>query len=286
MKNGPASFSALTAAAARAAHLIVDEQPYIFADNLASVLLADLADELTGYHRAHGTHVVLAGARTQVTCRSRYTERRLAGAVGRGITQYVLLGAGLDSFAYRSALAGRLRVFEVDHPATLEFKRRALAAAGIAVPAQVSFVPADLAADDLGGRLADAGFDPGAPALVAWLGVAMYLTRQAIARTAGVVGRWAPGTELIADYLLPDEMSDEAGREYATQVAASSAGRGEPWLSRLAPEEMSCLLREQGFGQVRQVSQRDAVAARYWRRGDSLRPAGLFMLADASVGGG
>lgn len=285
MENGPASFSALTSAAARAAHLIVDKQPYIFADTLASALLGDQADELTGYHRAHGTHVVLARARAQVACRSRYTERRLADLAGRGIGQYVLLGAGLDSFAYRSSLAGRLRVFEVDHPATLDFKRRALDAAGIAVPAQVRFVPADLAADDLGGRLADAGFDSGAPALVAWLGVAMYLTRQAIARTAGVIGRWAPGTELIGDYLLTDEMSDEAGREYAAQVAASSAGRGEPWLSRFAPEQMSGLLRGQGFGRVRQVSQRDAIPAGYWRRGDSLRPAGLFMLAHASVGG-
>jgi O-methyltransferase involved in polyketide biosynthesis len=100
--NGQPSLTALTAAAARAAHLIVDNEPVIFADTLAQAMLGERAEELISYHRAHGTHPVLAGARAQVTCRSRYAEDRLAEAIGRGIGQYVLLGAGLDSFAYRS----------------------------------------------------------------------------------------------------------------------------------------------------------------------------------------
>src|SRR6201994_3932513 len=110
------SNTALTAAAARAAHLIVDDEPRIFADPLAARLLGDQADELIRYHTLHGTHPVLSGARVQVACRSRYTEDALARAVGTGVLQYVIVGAGLDSFAYRSALAGRVRVFEVDHP--------------------------------------------------------------------------------------------------------------------------------------------------------------------------
>ena len=122
--NGEPSLTALTAAAARAAHLIVDNEPVIFADTLAQAMLGERAEELISYHLAHGTHPVLASARAQVTCRSRYAEDRLADAIGRGIGQYVLLGAGLDSFAYRSPLAGRVRVFEVDHPATQEYKRR------------------------------------------------------------------------------------------------------------------------------------------------------------------
>lgn len=283
MGNEPAVFSALTAAAARAAHPIVDEKPHIFVDTLAAALLGDKADDLIGYHRLHGTHRVLAAARAQVTCRSRYTEDRLAEGAGRGIAQYVLLGAGLDSFAYRHALAGSLRVFEVDHPAAQEFKRRALAAAGIEVPARVAYVPADLAADDLAGLLAGAGFDAGAPAVVAWLGVTMYLTAAAVAQTAGVIGRWAAGTELIADYLLPGHMRDAAGREYAAQVAAAAAERGEPWLSGFAPDQMSALLREQGFGRVRQLGQRESVDARLWQRADVLAPARLLMLAHATV---
>lgn len=108
---------------------IVDRPPMIFADTLALGLLGGQAGELVGYHRAHGSHVVLAGARGQVTGRSRYAEEALAAAVGRGVSQYVLLGAGLDSFAYRSPLAGLVTVFEVDHPASQRDKRGRLAAA-------------------------------------------------------------------------------------------------------------------------------------------------------------
>ena len=96
------SQTALTAAAARAAHLIVNQPPRIFTDDLAAALLGQQADEFIGYHRAHGEHPVLSAARAQATCRSRYTEDRLAAAATRGITQYVILGAGLDSFAYRA----------------------------------------------------------------------------------------------------------------------------------------------------------------------------------------
>ena len=134
MENGQPSFTALTAAAARAAHLIVDGEPVIFADTLASALLGERAEDLLSYHTSHGTHPVLAGARAQVTCRSRYTEDALARAAGRGVTQYMVLGAGLDSFAYRrGGVAGgrRVRVFEVDHPATQDWKRRALAHARV-----------------------------------------------------------------------------------------------------------------------------------------------------------
>src|SRR5215469_338185 len=107
MEDGQLSFTALTAAAARAAHLIVDQEPWIFADTLAAALLGERAEELISFHKLHGTHPVLAGARAQVTCRSRYTEDALSRAVRRGVGQYVVLGAGLDSFAHRSGgLAG------------------------------------------------------------------------------------------------------------------------------------------------------------------------------------
>jgi len=161
MENGQPSFTALMAAAARAAHLVVDGEPVIFADTLALALLGERAEELLSYHTSHGTHPVLAGARAQVTCRSRYTEDALARAAGSGVTQYMILGAGLDSFAYRSGgLAGgrRVRVFEVDHPATQDWKRRALAHARVTVPDGVTFVPADLATGTLPGLLAAAGF--------------------------------------------------------------------------------------------------------------------------------
>jgi len=146
--TGP-SQTALTAAAACAAHLIVDAPPFIFADVVASALLGDRADELIGYHRQHASHPILSAARAQVICRSRYTENHLARAAANGVRQYVILGAGLDSLGYRPGLAGQLRVFEVDHPATQQWKCQALAAARIPVPATVAFVPADLVTGSL-----------------------------------------------------------------------------------------------------------------------------------------
>jgi methyltransferase (TIGR00027 family) len=274
-----ASQTALTAAAARAAHLIVDGQPTIFVDRLAAPLLGDAAEELLSYHRVHGTHPVLVGARTQVACRSRYTEDRLADAVRRGTRQYVLLGAGLDTFAYRSPLAGRVRTFEVDHPASQADKRVRLDMAGLSGP--VSYVDVDLESGDLAAALSDA-LEPG-PAFVSWLGVTMYLTADAIAATAAIVGGLGPGTELVLDYMVPASLRDEAGQSYVDQVAPVSEQRGEPWRSFFDPGGMSELLRSAGFTAVDHTGQRDAVPAAMWDRADALRPARLSTIAHARV---
>ena len=285
---GP-SQTALTAAAARAAHLIVDQPPVIFADTLALDLLGDQAAGLVAYHRAHGDHVVLSGARGQATCRSRYTEDSLAASIAvGGIAQYVILGAGLDSFAYRSPLAGQVAVFEVDHPATQDFKLGQLSAAGIPVPANVVFVPADFENDLAGGSLAEllvrSGLDLTSPAFVSWLGVTMYLTRAAISQTLAEISGFAPGTQLIADYILPAVLRDDTGNAYAGLVAPAAAKRGEPWLTFLAPDDMSALLEGHGFGPVEHVRQRDSIPAALWDRTDCLHPADLSLLARATLG--
>jgi len=281
--NEQPSMTALTAAAARAAHLIVDHDPRIFVDVLASAMLGDQAGEFLSYHRAHGTHMVLRSARTQATCRGRFAEDRLADAVRRGVRQYVILGAGLDSFAYRSDRADQVRVFEVDHPATQQWKRRLLSRARIPVPDAVAFVPVDFETDSLEEHLTRGGFDPSQPALVSWLGVTMYLTRAAISQTLAVVGRFAPGTEVITDHMLPAGLRDEDGDSYVEQVAPVAAQRGEPWLTFLSPGDMSGLLAGHGFVSIRHVRQRDAVDARMWDRTDSLRPIELSYLAHATV---
>ena len=209
LSNDEPSLTALTAAAARAAHLIVDGDPLIFKDDLAAALLGERADDLIGYHRAHGAHPVLSGARAQVTTRSRYTED-----------------------------------------------------------------------DSLPGNLITGGFDMARPALVSWLGVTMYLTPAAIGRTLTEIARFAPGSELIADYMLPAHLRDAAGNTYADLVMPVTAERGEPWLTFLTPEEMSALLRKHGL-EPRQVSQREAVGGALWERTDSLRPISLSFLAHA-----
>ena len=287
--NGQPSLTALTAAAARAAHLIVDNEPVIFADTLAQAMLGERAEELLSYHRVHGTHPVLAGARAQVTCRSRYAEDRLADAIGRGIGQYVLLGAGLDSFAYRSPLAGRVRVFEVDHPATQEYKRRVreVAAGGDGGTAGgVRFVAVDFGRDSLVEALRRAGFDAGQPALVSWLGVTMYLDESAIEATVAVLGGFAPGSEVVVDYMLPAGMRDAAGRMYADLVGQAAAEWGEPWRSVFAPGAMAALLARHGFGPTRDVGQRDMIPAAAWDRSDALQPAELSRIAHAAIPSG
>ncbi len=268
------SETALTAAAARAAHLIVDGEPRVFDDPLAATLLGGRADELIDYHRRHGDHPILAGARTQATWRARHTEAR---AVHSGLDQYVILGAGLDSFAYRTTV--HMRVFEVDHPASQRWKRQRLADAGIAEPATVRYLAVDFERDDLLAGLTAAGFDPTRPALVGWLGVSMYLTGTAIDRMLAQLGRLAPGSELVFDYFVPESMRDEDGRQYADQVGAMAAQRGERWQSVFTPAEVTQRLSRHGFTMVTHHAQHDA--AELVGRTDALRPSTLARLAHA-----
>ena len=275
--------SARTAAAARAAHRIVDQPPVIFADTVALGLLGGEADDLVGYHRAHGAHAVLAGARCQVVCRSRYTEDALAAAIAAGMRQYVILGAGLDSFAYRSGLSGRVRIFEVDQQATQSDKRARLAAARIHEPDNVVFVPTDFETAPLAGELVRAGFDSSEPAFVSWLGVTMYLTQEALGLTLAELGTLAPGSQVIVDYMLPAALRDEAGNTYVELVAPSSAEQGEPWLTFLSPQQMSGLLLSHGLTPLRHVAQRDIGDKGTWNRSDALRPAQLSLIAHATI---
>ncbi|WP_327139848.1 class I SAM-dependent methyltransferase [Nocardia sp. NBC_01327] len=279
MEEGP-SRTAMMAAAARAAHLIVDREPYLFQDTAAEALLGTRAAELLSYHRTSGDHPVLSGTRAQVTARSRYTEERLSA----GFTQYVILGAGLDTFAYRSPLAKAIAVYEVDHPATQRWKQELLTAAELDSSA-VEFVGVDFEDDNLASRLITHGFDPNQQALVSWLGVSMYLTESAIATTLDSLGRFARGTELIMEYALPSGLRDEAGRVYAEFALEASAQQGEPWLSFFTPEQVTELLERHGFAVAEHISQRQAVDSALWQREDALHPADLCRLVWATVRG-
>lgn len=269
--------TALLSAAARAAHLLVDERPAIFVDPLAKSFLGDRAEELLGYHQSYGSHPALSGARTTAVTRSRYTEGRLAEL---GVDQYVILGAGLDSYAYRGA--GHVRVFEVDKPAAQRWKQKLLADTGIATPETVEFVPIDFEEEQpLASHLVEAGFDLNRPALVSWLGVTMYLTEEAIGQTLHAISGFAPGTELIVEHLLPAELRDEAGQTYAELVMAAAAENGEPWRTFLSAEQMAALLRDHLLEPIDHVRQREALSE--WARGDALHPSDLSVLTRARV---
>ncbi|GAA2383267.1 class I SAM-dependent methyltransferase [Dactylosporangium salmoneum] len=264
------SRTALMAAAARAAHLIVDDQPYVFSDPLAAPLLGERAEELLAYHRLHGEHPVLAGARAQVVCRSRFAEDTLHAS---GHTQYVLLGAGLDSYAHRAG-GSAVRVFEVDRAATQEYKRDAVRSAGLG--GAVEYVAVDFERDDLVARLTAHGFDPALPAVVAWLGVTMYLTPSSVARTVAAVARLAPGSILVLDHMVPEADRDAAASAYVEAVGPVNASHGEPWVSFFSPADMAGVL--SGFA-TDHVSQEQLLGD----RDDALRPSNLTWITRGTL---
>jgi methyltransferase (TIGR00027 family) len=280
MNRDQPSGTALATAAARAAHLIVDAEPWILEDSLALPLLGDEADRLINVHRDPGVADV-AAVRVAITSRSRYVEGHLSKAASRGIRQVVILGAGLDSLAYRSPHRGRLSFFEVDHPVTQAWKRERLKAASIPVPGAVTFVAVDFRDESLDERLGHAGFDRSRPAFVIWLGVTQYLTPTAIGSTLDVVGRFAPASELVVEYLVPEMLRDDAGRAMADWFMPRAAASGEPWLTFFTPDELAENLRARGLVVTDDVARRDQVDHSIWRRSDRLRPHELGRLARA-----
>lgn len=231
------------------------------------------------YHRASGSHPVLAGTRAVVATRSRFAEDRLALAVEGGIDQYVILGAGLDSFAYRSPLASRVRVFEVDAPATQLWKREKMA--GIHPIGELTFVSLDLRDAPLIDRLVAASLTTSRPAFLSWLGASFYLDAQSVASALARLASLAPGTEIVMDYVLPPELRDEAGETYAGFAMPVAESSGEPWRSTFTPEAMESMLSESGFEVLENVGQRACIEASLWQRSDALEPIGLWMAAHA-----
>ena len=179
------------------------------------------------------------------------------------------------------AAGGPVRVIEADHPATQRWKRARLAEAGLPAQGEVRLAEADLETGTLAAALALAGFDYGRPALISWLGVTMYLTAAGLTSTLATLSRCVAGTELVAEYLVPDDLRDDLGHGYARLVAPIAAAQGEPWRTVLRPEEMAGLLAGHGFAVLTNVPQRDAVPGRLWDRADALRPAGLSWLVHA-----
>jgi methyltransferase (TIGR00027 family) len=261
------SETAMGVARLRAMHQLRDGEPKILDDPVTPRLLgaklverirqADLSAEPPG----------LAGLRSHVVLRSRYAEDRLHDAVARGVAQFVLLGAGLDTFAYRQpAWAHGLRVFEVDHAASQAAKRRLLAERGIEAPSNVRYATADFEAPDTIVRaLAEQGFDMTRPAVAACLGVIVYLTMPAVDGLLQFGARLAEGSELIFTISAPHEQTRET-------FAARAAAVGEPWLTFLAPDDVLRRLRAFGFRDAFQPTI-EALTARYFSgRSDALPP--------------
>ena len=264
----------------RAAHQLM-EQPRILDDPIAVRLLgAGFARDLE-----RASHRVARDFRAFMAARSRYAEDRLAEAVAGGVAQYVILGAGLDTFAYRNPFPS-LRVFEVDFPATQEGKRTMLAEAQIALPAGLTFVPLDFEHKTLAGGLAEAGFDVGSAAFFGWLGVVPYLTLDAFRATLAAIAQLPAGSAVSFDYAVAPETLSPLGRKAFDALAGRVAAAGEPFQLFFTPEQMESELRRAGFRRVEQLDSERLNELYFKDRADGLKLSalGLGMLATAWVG--
>jgi methyltransferase (TIGR00027 family) len=271
VRQGVPSRTAQVVASLRAAHQLLDE-PLVLADPLALPMLGPSAEAALRADPFAQNHPLLRSLRATLVVRSRFVEDELARCVAAGVRQYVVLGAGLDTFACRNPYqAEGLRVFEVDHPGTQGWKQEMLAAAGIAVPASLSFVPLDFERDQLGAALARSGFRADQPACISWMGVTMYLTSDAVLATLRTLAGFARGSCLCFDYRVPAAMLNPMERAATEVLEQRAAAAGEPWLSSFDPAQLEGQLLELGFSAAKSATP-DELDERYLaRRKDGLR---------------
>jgi methyltransferase (TIGR00027 family) len=274
------SHTAHRVAVRRAAHQILDHPP-VLEDPLAIPILgAETAAALRSDPSRFESGPLSPYLRAFMAVRARFAEDQLAALRARGVGQYVILGAGLDTFAYRDPSPGLpLRVWEVDYPATQAWKREQLGGAGIAIPAHVTFAAIDFERDALPDVLAAAGFDAAPGALFAWLGVTPYLTHAAIRATlAYVAGATRAGGGVVFDYAIAPELLSPARRAVHAALAERVEAAGEPFRSSFEPQALADELRSLGFAVAEDVSP-DELNARYLSdRTDGLRVGGLTHL--------
>jgi methyltransferase (TIGR00027 family) len=255
----------------RAAHQVLD-RPAIFVDPVA---LAIVGAEVAEIEREPRHQLLPARSlRAFMAARSRVAEDALAVAVTeRRVSQYVVLGAGFDTFAFRNPFA-RLKVFEVDHPATQQHKRERTAEAGLATPDGLTYVAIDFEREELDVVLSRSGFDMSRPAFFSWLGVVPYLPLAAIEKTLRFIASGNESREVVFDYAVDPALLPALERAAVHALAKRVAAAGEPFRTYLRPPELSALLHEYGFEFVNQVTP-DEINARYFAdRDDGLRVRG------------
>jgi methyltransferase (TIGR00027 family) len=261
----------------RATHQVLD-RPVVLDDPVAIPILGEeVAAALRDNPAAYERGPLDAYLRAFMVARSRFAEDHLDAARDAGVTQYVLLGAGLDTFAYRQRRPdSALRVFEVDQPATQGWKRQLVAAARIPIPANLRYVPVDFEHDRLDDSLAHAGFVAGAGAVFCWLGVTMYLTSEAIDATLRYIAASAgPHGGVAFDYSIDRALMTGSQLAVYDALAARVAAAGEPWVATFAPDALAARLRALGFATVEDAGAEELNARYFAGRADGLRVGGL-----------
>jgi methyltransferase (TIGR00027 family) len=282
-----ASFTAIGAAEMRAAHLLLDEDPKILRDDFAlrfsgsdseASLREDTDTMLAEVAAKVGSDVaqqVFQATRAVMIVRSRYTEDALSRAIAGGITRYVILGAGLDSFAWRNPhLAATVEIFEIDHPASQQWKRLRLQDLGIDQPSNLTMLPIDFEKQTLLKGLRDGGCPLEEPAFFSWLGVTQYLTREAVLGTFKQVATLASGTEISFTFVVPQSLLAGDDQRLFAMAAAGAAARGEPWVTFFEPVELTSQLEGFGFTRIEDFSPGEANIRYFAGRRDGLRVPG------------
>ncbi|MET7567839.1 class I SAM-dependent methyltransferase [Streptomyces sp. NPDC005492] len=265
-----ADHTAVRVALWRALHAQVDPPPHVIEDEVG-LRLADPGDDWRD--RPDMDVEATRRIRASIVARARFVEDVVLEQAEKGVDQYVVLGAGLDTFAQRRPeLGAKIRVFEVDRPGTQAWKRRRLAELGYDVPDWLRFVPVDFEGD-WWGRLAAAGLDTGRPAVVAATGVTMYLTQDAITTIFRLIARLAPGSTLVTTFLRPvDDVEPEQRAQLEVAVEGARAA-GTPFLSFFTPEQVLELGRECGFRETRHVSASELAQRYFAGRGAGVGPS-------------
>jgi methyltransferase (TIGR00027 family) len=263
--------TAIGAAVTRASHLFRDGEPKILRDEFALPLSGISREEAEERLAAFPHHTSAAWV-----LRSRYAEDRLAGARGH-LNQYVILGAGLDSYALRHAVdLNDLTIFEVDDPPMQAWKRARLKALGLEAPRQLRFASCDFERGSIADALAAAGFVPEAPAFISWLGVTQYLSATSVSDTLRWAADCAPRSEIVLTFVVP---GPEAERERALLVARMNID----FSTFFTPDQMTDVLRQAGFRQIEHFTPEQANSVYFHRRSDGLRAPTLERLVSATV---
>jgi methyltransferase (TIGR00027 family) len=254
----------------RALHVEIDSPPHVFEDTLG----LRLADPDDGWRDRPDMSPFTRPFRASIVARARFVEDLVMEQAVGGVGQYVILGAGLDTFVQRRPeRASRLRVFEIDRPGPQEWKRQRLVDLGLGIPSCLRFVPVDFESGDAWwDRLRQAGFDSTKPAVVACTGVSMYLSRDAIVAMLRQVAALARGSTLVLSFLLPVEMAAPDVRPGMERAVEGARANGTPFISFFMPTEMLTQAREAGFRIVRHVASADLAQRYFAGRADGLRP--------------
>ncbi|HQR03480.1 MAG: class I SAM-dependent methyltransferase [Proteobacteria bacterium] len=269
-KSAEPDNTAVRTALWRALHVEIDSTPHIIED----VVGLKLAAPEHGWQGRPDMSPFTKPFRASIVARARFIDDLVSERAASGVTQYVILGAGLDTFAQRKhEIASRIQIYEIDQPAAQEWKRQRLVELGFGIPPFLHLVPVDFEAGNAWWKqLSASGFDPQRPAVVSSAGVSMYLTRAAVAAMLQQVAALPQGSTFAMTFILPIELNDPEIRIGVERAAAGAKANGTPWLSFFTVGEILSMAREAGFRTVGHISSA-TLAERYFKgRTDGLRP--------------